>query len=145
MNKYTQDLKALDKIEEEWNNKLNKEMKEEEEILSIIDNITSNLLISKRIKSQINDKTFVIAYSTIELPIKYYDSKSKTNKTRKVMHNVLTVIDIDKYKIAQGRYIPLTSKCEYDTTHDLKANIRVVVEGWIRHITGTIKPEMLED
>ena len=23
MNKYTQDLKALDKIEEEWNNKLN--------------------------------------------------------------------------------------------------------------------------
>ena len=62
MNKYTQDLKALDKIEEEWNNKLNEEMKEEEEILSIIDNITSNLLISKRIKSQINDKTFVIAY-----------------------------------------------------------------------------------
>ena len=37
MNKYTQDLKALDKIEEEWNNKLNEEMKEEEEILSIID------------------------------------------------------------------------------------------------------------
>ena len=27
MNKYTQDLKALDKIEEEWNNKLNEEMK----------------------------------------------------------------------------------------------------------------------
>ena len=37
MNKYTQDLKALDKIEEEWNNKLNEEMKEDEEILSIID------------------------------------------------------------------------------------------------------------
>ena len=62
MNKYTQDLKALDKIEEEWNNKLNEEMKEEEEILSIIDNITTNHLISKRFKSQINDKTFVITY-----------------------------------------------------------------------------------
>lgn len=135
-------LKALDKIEQHWNNKIDNQIKNEEEIESIIDSLSATLYLNQRTKTKINEREYVIACSVKEVPEKI---KTKNGfEMKKVKQVILIVTDKMKYEMLPNQYAPAIVRSDYDHNYDIKANIRAAVEGWVRHITGTIRPEMLE-
>lgn len=135
-------LQMLDKIEEHWNNKIDKEIKSEEEIETMVDVISANLYLNQRFKSQINERDYIIACSIKEIP---QSIKTKNGlKSIMVKQVILVITDRLKYEMFPNNYTPTIIRSDYDKDYDVKANIRAAVNGWVRHITGTIKPEMLE-
>ena len=57
---------------------------------------------------------------------------------------ILVVTDLAKFNIAKGKYKPTRIHAEFDTDYSVKTNIATAVEAWLRYLTGTIKPETLE-
>lgn len=135
-------LKMLDKIEEHWNKKIDKEIKSEEEIESMVDSISASLYLNQRSTAQINERDYIIACSIKEIP---QSIKTKDGlKSIMVKQVILVITDRLKYEMFPNNYTPAIVRSDFDRDYDVKANIRAAVNGWVRHITGTIKPEMLE-
>lgn len=141
-NELNSELKKLDNMEKEWTDKLNEELKTEEEIEGIIDYITNKLILGGKARAIVDEKNFIIGSRVVKLPNEI--TENDTKKQIMVKTTVLIITNIDKYKLLEEKYIPAMVKADYDERYDVKANFRVAVEGWVRHITGTIKPETLD-
>lgn len=141
-NELNSELKKLDNMEKEWTDKLNEELKTEEEIEGIIDYITNKLILGGKARAIVDEKNFIIGSRVVKLPNEI--TENDTKKQVMVKTTVLIITNIDKYKLLEEKYIPAMVKADYDERYDVKANFRVAVEGWVRHITGTIKPETLD-
>lgn len=135
-------LKELDKIEQHWNKKIDNEIKSEEELESMIDSISASLYLNQRTKTMVNEREYIIACSIKEVPQKIPTKDGF--EVKKLKQVILVITDRLKYEMLPNQYSPAIVRADYDYNYDVKANIRAAVEGWIRHITGTIKPEMLE-
>lgn len=139
------ELETLNKVEKEWTDKVNKELKDEEEIARATEDITASLLAHQRVKTNVNGSQYLIGMRVIDLPSTVKILLNNVWQEVPDKQVILVVTDLIKYEIAKGHYSPATVRSEYDFHYDLKANIHTAVEGWLRHITGLIKPEMLED
>lgn len=142
--KMNSELKKLDVIEKDWNNKLDKEISTEEEILTIIEEISNNLMLRGKTRAIVNKKSFIIGSKIVNMPKLIVDPISKKESQIAVKTVVLVITNEAKYALLNHNYVPATVKSDCDNRYDAKANIRAAVEGWVRHITDSIKPEMLE-
>ena len=123
-----QDLKLL---EQEMIKSMDDELKVETEIREKSAYIGQLLMSSEKIKIEIDEKEFSIAYRIIK--------KSKKDILLVVATNLFT------YSIAPaGKYKPYTILVEVDTEYSMQENVTAAIEAFIRHLTGKIKPEILE-
>lgn len=137
-------LKKLDEIEKHWLNNIEEEEKQEKEITEIVDNITAAIMLSGKTRAIVNETQYAIASKVITTPKTYKDENGdmKEYEGRQI---VLVISNIALFSIAGNKYTPTIVRSDYDERYNAKANIRAAVEGWIRHITGTIKPENLDN
>lgn len=137
------ELDNLDKVQKEWIDKIDKEEKTEQEIINAIDTITSSIVLQGKTRAVVDDVQYALAVKVINVPKQYRDHNGdiKEGTGRQI---VLVVTNIMIYNIVGNKYTPTIVRSDYDERYDTKANIRAAVEGWIRHITGTIKPEIIE-
>lgn len=132
-------LDKLDKLEEEELNKIKKEEKTESEINNAIIDTVSKLIQSDKCIVDFDNTKYFIKFSVYNTG--KFINKGNTQYPEKMM--VLVASNITKAEIAKGRYIPMTLKIEFNRELTFKGNLTVLVEAFIRHITGKIKPEML--
>lgn len=129
--KIAKELEALDKLEKEWQEKMKQEEEKEEEIIRLRDVITDKLMNSSKIRISAFDKIFELAIVV--------------NANIKPARAKLIVVDKARFEIAGSKYKPLQIDAEFDDNYTIKGNLVATVEAWLRHITGTIKPEMIEE
>lgn len=127
----SKDLKKLDEIQKHWEKEIDNEIKSEEEIATAIESITDSLYLNNKIKVPFNGTNYMIGLRIL----------NNQDNSRQVL---LIVSDIAKYTILGSKYMPAMVRSDIDERYDIKGNIRTAVEGWVRHITGTIKPEYLD-
>lgn len=137
------DDKKLEQIQNELMKEIDKEQKTEEDIISAAETIASGLITLGKMGAAVDGKEFMFAFKILEKP-KFVLDKDKVKKQIQVKYIYMIVTDVIKYQIANGKYKPFIVDAEMDERYDLKANLKAAVEGFIRHITGRIKPEMLE-
>lgn len=135
-------VEDLEKLEKEMLDEMKKEQKDEDEIIHAIQDIVSSLMVFEKASAVINGTRYMVKVKIAEMNGHVMDSKGNAVVHRQV---VLMASDIVKAEIMSGRYFPAIARVDYnyDLTH--KGNITAAVEGWVRHITGTVKPEMLEE
>lgn len=137
-------LKQLKEVEDAWKEKIEKEIKTDDEILTIIESITNALYVEGKTRAIINDTNFIIGSKVAHLPIAVIDPETKERKVCTQKTTILIITNETRYELLRERYLPITVKADYDERYDSKANLRTAVDGWVRHVTGTIKPEMIE-
>lgn len=135
-------IEALTKAQEELEKQIDDEIKQEDEVIHAIEETVSSLLLYKQANVEINGTKYIVKCKIIETGKTVKNAKGQTEVERQV---ILMAADKLKAEIMQKRYIPATVRADYNYNLTQKGNITVAVEGWIRHITGLIKPEMLED
>lgn len=122
----------IDKIQNEILNEMDKEEQIEKHIMISSDEIASQLLLTKdKITAEINNTPYLIKYRVIE------------KNDKKFLY--VMAANMNKNKIAGNKYIPYTVNVEMDLRYSTKDNLKTAIEAFIRHITGRIKPEVLED
>lgn len=129
--KIAKELEALDNLEREWQEKMKEEEDKEAEIIRLRDVITDKLMNSSKIRISAFDKVFELAI-VVNTQIKPARAK-------------LIVVDKARFELAGDKYKPLQIDAEFDDNYTVKGNLVATVEAWLRHITGTIKPEMIEE
>lgn len=120
----------LQSIQNDLMKSLDEEEKKEILIKEKSDNIAKNLLKFKKARVIIDEKPYSFVYSIIE----------KNNKKSLC----ILAINENKFKLAYGKYIPAKIEAEYNNDFSEEENISKMIESYIRHITGLIKPEELE-
>jgi hypothetical protein len=135
------ELDALDKMQKELTDQLDKQLKDEEEIIQAIQQISSSLTIYEKANTEINGTKYMVKTTLVETGETILNDKGKPVIKREI---VLMASDILKAEIMRGKYLPLVARVTYNYDLTMKGNITAAVEGWIRHITDTVKPEMLE-
>jgi len=119
----------LQQIQNEIINSMDKEVKEEEEIIEMSKIVASKLLSNKKTTFEFNNITYEIAYRIL----------AKNNK--KFIYTMIA--NVTKQKIMGGKYIPFSATGEVDQNYSMYDNLKTVIETFIRHVTGKIKPEEL--
>ena len=135
-------IEDLNKLEKELNDEINKELKDEEEIIHAIQDIVSSLIVYEKASAEINGRKYLIKTTVIETGQTVIDAQGKKQSGRQV---ILMAMDVLKASIMPKQYSPCTVRVDFNYDLTMKGNITAAVEGWVRHVTGTIKPEMLED
>lgn len=123
------DERELQNIENELLNNIDEEVKTDNEIKNAAEEIAATLILSGSTKYSFND----IAYS-----FRYIcNNQTKT----------ITVIaaNINKYKIAGNKYKPFIINATLDESYSELQCATSAVEAFIRHVTGTMKPEYIEE
>lgn len=123
--------KELEKVQHELENKLTEEEKTDNMIISAAQEIASALIIHK---GKLYDYTIN--------DVKYLFNYCIDPKTKDI---VVAIVNVDRYNLSNGKLGLNTARAPLDENYSLKEGLASVIEGYIRHITGNIKPEMLED
>lgn len=141
-NQIYKDLEKLNKIQKEIETDLNDKANEEEEVIQIIEDIISKLVVFDIARVTINNKNYTLKYS-----IKENGQTKKDEKGAIILGRNLILIAADdaKVKLLQKKYKPCYATVDYNYELSMKGNLIAAVEAWVRHITGTIKVESLEE
>lgn len=145
MDKMEKELKVLDEAQKAWEQKLDKEIKDEESIVRTIDSLTDSLYAKNKIRASFNERNFMIGLRVMNVPKNLMNVKKGNVEQVAIKQILLIITDIAKYNILGQKYTPAMVRADVDERYDMKANIRVAIEGWVRHITNTVKPDMLEE
>ena len=132
------------KVEKNLRDKLKNEIDAEEEVRQSAEAIANSLLSIPKVKAEIDGRPFLITMKIQPLLVKKIHVTNKDIIEVTEDHIILVIADINKYNLTGGKYLPFTAKGKVDKNYSLKDNIKTVVEGFIRHVTGLIKPEILE-
>lgn len=139
-----QELESSYKVEKVLRDKLKNELDAEEEVLKSAEAIANSLLSVPKVKAEIDGRAFLITMKIQPLLVKKIHVTNKDVIEVPEDHIILVIADINKYNLSGGKYMPFTAKGKVDKNYSLRDNIKTVVEGFIRHVTGLIKPEILE-
>lgn len=129
-------LKALADSEKKLLNEFNEELLSEEILNKTIDDITNKLMANSKALATIDGTQYMLMCRVNDVP------NQVTHKSVRMV--LLVASDVNKAERLKGRYIPYNVTAKYDARFEVKANIRAAVEGFVRHITGTIKASMLD-
>lgn len=140
--KDVKNLEDLDKIQKEMLDEIDNGIKKNEEIVHAVQDIVSSLIVYSKASAEINAKKYMVKTTISETGQMVLDAKGNKVALRQI---VLIAMDVVKASIMTGRYTPCIVRVDYNYDLTMKGNITAAVEGWVRHITGTIKPEMLEE
>lgn len=139
-NNVQKEIERLNKLQEELENQIDKEIKDEEQVINAIEEIVSSLMLYQKASIEINGKRYLVKVNIVSNGKSYKDEDGKERIERQV---VLIAVDTIKANIAQKNYMPCSVRSDYNYGLTQKGNITIAVEGWVRHVTDTIKPEML--
>lgn len=131
-------------VEQDLVKNLDSELADEERIFATSVSIAEGLIAKTKVHTLINDEPFSIAMKIVPIAVKKMHLVTKEIIEVPEDHIVLIAANVNKYKLTGGKYIPFTAKGKVDKNYSLKDNVKTVVEGLVRHITGNIKPEILE-
>jgi hypothetical protein len=140
--KDVKNLEDLDKLQNEMLSEIDKQIKDDEEIVHAVQDIVSSLNIYAKANAEINGKKYMVKTKIHETGQTVLDSKGNKQTQKQV---ILIAMDVVKAQIMEGKYIPCIVRVDFNPELTMKGNITAAVEGWVRHITGNIKPEMLEN
>lgn len=132
------------KVEQNLKKKLDSELEREQEIIQASLSIAEGLIKTAKVRTQIDGREFSIAMKVQPIMVKKVHVTTKDVIEVPEDHIILIAADVSKYQLTGGKYIPFTAKAKVDKNYSLRDNVKTVVEGLIRHITGEIKPEILE-
>lgn len=138
------EIERYSDLERELTQNLDSELGKEEEILAASLSIAEGLIKSTKVRTEIEGDQFSIAMSIRPIMVKKMHITTKEVIEVPEDHIVLIAANVDKYRLTGGKYLPFTAKAKVDRSYSLLDNVKTVVEGLIRHITGNIKPEILE-
>jgi hypothetical protein len=135
-------IKELEDLENEMRAEIDKELKDENEIIHAIQDIASSLIVYEKASAEINGRKYFIKFKVVRT-----GQTIKTAKGNEIAHCqiILMASDVLKATLAPKQYLPCIVRVDYNYELTEKGNITAAVEGWVRHITDTVKPEMLED
>ena len=121
----------LDQLQKELMDQIDQEAEIEKNITESAKVIAQELLTKKRTRAVIDEKTFSLAYHS------YQNEKEVT---------YLCIIAINElhFKISSGNYRPYKVEAELDTEYSELENLEMIVESFIRHLAGMIKPEEIQ-
>lgn len=131
-------------VEKEMLKEIDKEVKAEEEILQDALAVADALMANPKVKVEIDGRAFMIAMKIVPKLVKKVHIVTKDIIEVPVDHIFLIIADINKFNLTGGKYKPYTVEGAIDENYNMRDNLKTVVEGFIRHITGNIKPEILE-
>ncbi len=121
--------KQLDQIQNELLKNIDSETETDKNIRTAAEEIAAALFLSNKTRYSFND----VPYS-----FRYIYNKD---------YNKIIIIAANeiKFQIAGSKYKPFVIESDIQTGYTEKECIIAAVEGFIRHITGNIKPEILDD
>lgn len=137
-------IEQFDKAERELVKQIENEEEQEKLLRDTCLSIANSLMNTPKVKAVIDGREFLIAMTIREIPVKKMHVVSKEVIEVKEPHITLVMADINLHKITGGKYIPYTATGKIDKQYSVRDNIVAVTEGLVRHITGLIKPEILE-
>lgn len=120
----------LAQIQAELMQELDNEAKLEKHFKQSSAEIATHLLAGKPCKVELDGAPFMFKYRLIgtkEQPVIY-----------------LLIVNMNLYKITPEKYIPFTAKAPVDSRYTMQENMAATVEAFLRHRSGKIKPEMIE-
>lgn len=137
-------IEQFDKAEKELTKQIDNEEEQEKLLRDTCLSIANSLMNTPKVKAQIDGREFLIAMTLRDLPVKKIHVVTREVIEVKEPHITLVMADVNLHKLSGGKYIPYTATGKVDKQYSLRDNIATVVEGLVRHITGLIKPEILE-
>jgi len=130
--------KKLAEIQDELMKQLDKEQMNEDEIEEKSEQVAKMLLKNPVVKIDIAGQIFTLKYKII-------NSKKQEGKKSVDIRVILLIVANDaKVKLLGTKYIPFTANAEIIEHLSMEENLRGVVDAFIRHITGNVKPEVLD-
>ncbi len=119
-------MPSLDDQQREWMKLIGDELKTDDQIQQMAIEIALHLMQSREYTIEIDNAVY------------YFVAHTDGNKIGMV------VSDAAKYSRHGSKYKPYKVSGEIDQEYSLSENYTAVVEAFIRHVTGNIKPEMIE-
>lgn len=121
----------LDLLQKELMDQIDQEAEIEKNITESAQVIAQELIAKKRTRAVIDEKNFSLAYHS------YKNEKDVT---------FLCVIAINEFhfKLSSGNYRPYKVEAEFDHEYSEVENLEMIVESFIRHLAGMIKPEEIQ-
>lgn len=132
------------KIEKELKSKMKSEIDAEEEVIQSSKAIADQLMHTPKVKAIVDGRQFLITMKVYPMLVKKINVNTKETIEVPEDHVVLFAADINKYNLSGGKYTPFKATGKVDKNYSLRDNVKTVVEGFIRHVTGIIRPEVLE-
>lgn len=129
------DLKQLELMQQELMDEIDKEAEIENSIVESSKAIAQELFTKKRTRAIIDEKTFSLAYHN-------YMGLNEEKKESKFL--CIIAINEFNFKFSQGNYRPYKVEAEYDSEYSEAENLEMIVESFIRHLAGVIKPEEIQ-
>lgn len=122
-----------------------------------IDTIQKNMMksyvdapieLEERIKDTAEKTAGILVYqegrkAEFEFNDTVYEAKLKKTVSDFKEIIYMVILDEKKLKSAGGHYVPFTVSAEVDNSFSYYENVKAMVEAFLRHITGTIQPEVL--
>lgn len=139
-----QEIKKSYEVEQELRNQLNNEIEQEALLKETCLSIANSLMKTPKVKTNIDGRDYLIAMTIRKIPVKKMHMVTKEVIEVPEDHITIVMADINKHKLTGGKYIPYTATGKVDKRYSVRDNLVAVVEGLVRHITGLIKPEILE-
>lgn len=129
------DIKDLDKLQQELMDEIDKEAEIEKNIVDSSKAIALELFTKKRTRAIIDEKTFTLAYHPYSL---------KNDKDKEVKYLCIIAVNELHFKLSTGNYRPYKVEAEYDDEYSEVENLEMIIESFIRHLAGMIKPEEIQ-
>lgn len=131
-------------VERELIKEIENEEEQEQLLRESCISIADSLMKTPKVRTNIEGRDFLIAMTIRPLPVKKIHVVTKEVIEVKEDHITILMADINKHKLTGGKYLPYTATGKVDKRYSVRDNIVAVVEGLLRHITGLVKPEILE-
>ena len=123
----------------------------DDQLQSIQNDLMKSLDADEKMEQSIKEKSKEIAKTLVKLkkaraiidnsPYSFSYCLMEKNG---IKNPCILAINETKFKIANGKYIPAKIEAEYCDDFSEEENVSKMIESYIRHITGLIKPEELE-
>lgn len=131
-------------VERALRNKLESEEEQEELLRETCLSIANSLMKTPKVRTNIDGRDYLLTMTIRPIPVKKMHIVTKDVIEIPEDHITILMADINKHKLTGGKYLPYTATGKVDKQYSVRDNIVAVVEGLVRHITGLIKPEILE-
>lgn len=131
-------------VERALRQKIENEEEQEQLLRESCISIADSLMKTPKVRTNVDGRDFLITMAIRPLPVKKVHVVTRDVIEVKEDHITILMADINKHKLTGGKYIPYTATGKVDKQYSVRDNIVAVVEGLLRHITGLVKPEILE-
>lgn len=133
------DDKQLDQIRDQWIKSIDEDVKAEKEIDELSSLLSAQLLLGGKTSGVVDETEYEFIYRKVN-----FRKPTPENSTAIATNMILIASSVAKRKITGAKYIPYQCTAELDTRYSEVENLKAVVEAFLRHKTGRIKPDMQE-